>query len=51
MSDEQLVALAKNGDSEATRRVLVRYRQFVRLKANSYFLAEVMATTSFRRAT
>src|SRR5512136_2347881 len=38
-SDEELVAFAKTGDSEATRRVLVRYRQFVRLKANSYFLA------------
>jgi RNA polymerase sporulation-specific sigma factor len=38
-SDEELVACAKNGDSEATRRILVRYRQFVRLKANSYFLA------------
>jgi len=38
-SDEELVAFAKNGDSEATRRILVRYRQFVRLKANSYFLA------------
>jgi RNA polymerase sporulation-specific sigma factor len=38
-SDEQLVAFAKNGDAEATRRILVRYRQFVRLKANSYFLA------------
>jgi RNA polymerase sporulation-specific sigma factor len=39
LSDEELVALAKNGDNEATRRILVRYRQFVRLKANSYFLA------------
>jgi RNA polymerase sporulation-specific sigma factor len=38
-SDEELVAFAKAGDSEATRRMLVRYRQFVRLKANSYFLA------------
>jgi RNA polymerase sporulation-specific sigma factor len=38
-SDEELVALAKAGDSEATRTVLVRYRRFVRLKANSYFLA------------
>ena len=39
LSDEALVALAKNGDKEAERKVLVRYRQFVRLKANSYFLA------------
>jgi RNA polymerase sporulation-specific sigma factor len=38
-SDEELVALAKNGDSEATRRMLTRYHYFVRLKANSYFLA------------
>src|SRR5665647_2150990 len=38
-SDEELVALAKNGDSEATRLMLTRYRYFVRLKANSYFLA------------
>jgi RNA polymerase sporulation-specific sigma factor len=38
-SDEELVAWAKEGDADATRRVLVRYRQFVRLKANSYFLA------------
>jgi RNA polymerase sporulation-specific sigma factor len=38
-SDEELVSYAKGGDSDATRRVLVRYRQFVRLKANSYFLA------------
>jgi len=38
-SDEELVALAKTGDSEATRAVLVRYRHFVRLKANSYFIA------------
>jgi RNA polymerase sporulation-specific sigma factor len=38
-SDEELVAWAKTGDAEATRRVLIRYRQFVRLKANSYFLA------------
>jgi RNA polymerase sporulation-specific sigma factor len=38
-SDEELVALAKTGDAEATRAVLVRYRHFVRLKANSYFIA------------
>jgi RNA polymerase sporulation-specific sigma factor len=38
-SDEQLVALAKNGDQEATKRLVIRYHQFVRLKANSYFLA------------
>lgn len=39
LSDEQLVAYAKSGDTESTRRILVRYKQFVRLKANSYFLA------------
>lgn len=38
-SDEELVAFAKNGETEATRRILTRYRYFVRLKANSYFLA------------
>lgn len=38
-SDEELVSYAKGGDADATRQVLVRYRQFVRLKANSYFLA------------
>jgi RNA polymerase sigma-H factor len=39
LSDEELVALAKNGDADATRRILTRYHYFVRLKANSYFLA------------
>ena len=39
LSDEELVALAKNGDSEAERKLLVRYRQFVRMKSSSYFLA------------
>ncbi len=38
-SDEELVSYAKAGDTDATRKVLVRYRQFVRLKANCYFLA------------
>jgi RNA polymerase sporulation-specific sigma factor len=38
-TDEELVARAKNGDAEATRRILTRYHYFVRLKANSYFLA------------
>lgn len=38
-SDEELVARAKNGDAEATNTILQRYRQFVRQKANSYFLA------------
>jgi RNA polymerase sigma-H factor len=38
-TDEELVARAKSGDSDATRQVLTRYHYFVRLKANSYFLA------------
>lgn len=38
-SDEELVASAKTGDPEAFRCIWTRYRQFVRLKANSYFLA------------
>jgi len=38
-SDEELVAHAKAGDSDATRKLLTRYHYFVRLKANSYFLA------------
>ena len=38
-SDEELVASAKAGDPDAFRRIWTRYRQFVRLKANSYFLA------------
>src|SRR3974377_55830 len=38
-TDEELVASAKTGDLEPTRRILSRYHHFVRLKANSYFLA------------
>ncbi|MBN1320911.1 MAG: RNA polymerase sporulation sigma factor SigH, partial [Thermoleophilia bacterium] len=38
-SDEELVAGAKAGDPDAFRRIWTRYRQFVRMKANSYFLA------------
>ena len=38
-SDEELVGFAKAGSPEATRGILTRYRNFVRLKANSYFLA------------
>jgi RNA polymerase sporulation-specific sigma factor len=36
--DEYLVALAKQGVSEATDRMVRRYYGFVRLKASSYFL-------------
>lgn len=38
-TDEELVARAKAGDEEATRAIITRYHYFVRLKANSYFLA------------
>ena len=38
-TDEELVAFAKTADPEATRRILSRYHYFVRMKANSYFLA------------
>jgi RNA polymerase sporulation-specific sigma factor len=38
-SDEELVGLSKSGDKEATHRLISRYHYFVRLKANSYFLA------------
>jgi RNA polymerase sporulation-specific sigma factor len=38
-TDEELVAFAKTGDPDPTRRILSRYHHFVRLKANSYFLA------------
>jgi RNA polymerase sporulation-specific sigma factor len=38
-SDEELVASAKTNDPEATRSLLTRYHYFVRMKANSYFLA------------
>ena len=36
--DEYLVALAKQGATEATDRMVRRYHGFVRLKASSYFL-------------
>ena len=50
-SDEELVARAKTGDSEAFRSIWTRYRQFVRMKANSYFLVGVTVTISSRKAT
>jgi RNA polymerase sporulation-specific sigma factor len=37
--DEELVRLAKAGQADATRRLLTKYHHFVRMKANSYFLA------------
>jgi RNA polymerase sporulation-specific sigma factor len=37
--DEDLVRLAKMGNSDATRRLLTKYQYFVRVKAHSYFLA------------
>jgi RNA polymerase sporulation-specific sigma factor len=36
--DEYLVALAKQGKSEAYDQIVRRYRRFVRVKASSYFL-------------
>jgi RNA polymerase sporulation-specific sigma factor len=36
--DEYLVALAKQGSSDACNRMIRRYHGFVRLKASSYFL-------------
>ena len=37
--DDELVRLAKNGNAQATKRLIVKYHHFVRMKANSYFLA------------
>jgi len=37
--DETLVALAKAGSQEACGRLIQRYRQFIRMKALSYFIA------------
>ncbi len=38
LSDEALVALAQGGDSDAMDAMLIRYKNFVRTKARSYFL-------------
>lgn len=38
-TDEELVAAAKKGDTEAFQILWDRYRHFVRVKASSYFLA------------
>ena len=37
--DEQLVALAREGDEQALEALLTRYRHYARAKARSYFLA------------
>jgi RNA polymerase sporulation-specific sigma factor len=37
--DEQLVRLAKAGNVDATKRLLTKYQQFVRMKSHSYFIA------------
>ncbi len=37
--DEDLVRLAKLGNSDATRTLLRKYHNFVRIKASSYFIA------------
>ena len=39
VDDQFLIALAKQGDSEALDQLVRRYHGFVRLKASSYFLA------------
>lgn len=38
MSDQQLILRFRQGDEEATRRLLERYTNFVRVKAKAYFL-------------
>lgn len=38
LSDEQIVALAQKGDSEAMDHILEHYKNFVKSKARSYFL-------------
>lgn len=37
-SDEEIVKLAKNGDEMATEYLIKKYKNFVRVKAKSYFL-------------
>ena len=37
--DDELVRLAKNGNAQATKRLIVKYQHFVKMKAHSYFLA------------
>ena len=39
VEDGFLIALAKQGNADATHRLVRRYYGFVRLKASSYFLA------------
>ena len=38
MTDEDIAALAQNGDAEAVEFLLSRFKNFVRMKAHSYFL-------------
>ena len=38
MADEQVVGLAQQGDSVAVEYLLIKYKNFVRSKARSYFL-------------
>ncbi len=38
MADEELVAVAKSGDSYASEYLINKYRNFVRVKAKAYFL-------------
>jgi RNA polymerase sporulation-specific sigma factor len=37
--DDELVRLSKNGNAQATKRLIVKYQHFVKMKAHSYFLA------------
>lgn len=39
LSDEEVVALAQKGDDAALNHIIVRYRNYVYSKANTYFLA------------
>ena len=38
MGDEEIVSMAQNGSSSALEYLLVKYKNFVRAKARSYFL-------------
>lgn len=37
--DEVLVRLAKSGNADATKRLIKKYHGFIKIKANSYFIA------------
>ncbi len=48
--DEDLVAIAKTGDNLAMEYLLNKYKNFVRIKAKSYFSSGRIAKTSSKRA-